>query len=55
MPRRVSLEAAQPIARDAGRGGRSLHAVRELGMGPREYAMLHPLAPGKPTMVKHEA
>jgi transcriptional regulator GlxA family with amidase domain len=28
---------------------------RELGMGPREYAMLHPLAPGKPAMVKHEA
>jgi transcriptional regulator GlxA family with amidase domain len=28
---------------------------RELGMGPREYALLHPLAPGKPAVVKHGA
>jgi transcriptional regulator GlxA family with amidase domain len=28
---------------------------RELGMGPREYAMLHPLAQGKAAVVKHGA
>jgi transcriptional regulator GlxA family with amidase domain len=28
---------------------------RELGMGPREYLVLHPLAPGKPGVVKHGA